>query len=101
MDLSRVYHTQVGKQFGELQSVEKYCRNLLEAELSSQFGDALHVDDHYLVIAHEQFVGADSLLLSLEYKVTYEAPKSLLWAALQNFASDESVNQYTHFRKEC
>ncbi len=99
MGLSRDYHEKVGKQFGELQSVEKYCGNLLEAELSRQFGKALHVHDDYLVLAHEQFVSENSLLMTLEYKITYDSPKTLLWSALQNFAYDETINQFTHFRK--
>ena len=98
MGLSRVYHEKVGKQFGELQSVEKYCGKLLEAELSRQFGTAFHLHDDYLVLAHEQFIGEDSLLMSLEYKITYEEPKKLLWAALQNFAYDETINKFSHFR---
>ena len=72
MELSRDYHEKVGKQFGELQSVEKYCGNLLEAELSRQFGKALHVHEDYLVLAHEQFVSENSLLMTLEYKITYD-----------------------------
>lgn len=99
MGLSRAFHTQVGKQFSELQSVETYCGNLLKTELSRRFGQALHMTDDYLVVAHEQFISEDSLLMSLHYKITYEEPKTLLWAALQNFASDETFNNHTHFRK--
>lgn len=54
MGLSRDFHAQVGQQFSQLQSVETYCARLLEAELSNQFGHALHIHNDYLIVAHEQ-----------------------------------------------
>lgn len=99
MGLSRAFHAQVGQQFSQLQSVETYCARLLETELSRQFGNALHIHNDYLIVAHEQFVDENSLLLTLRYKITYEEPKTLLWAALQNFAFDEKFNKNSHFRQ--
>lgn len=99
MGLSRDFHAQVGQQFSQLQSVETYCARLLEAELSNQFGHALHIHNDYLIVAHEQLFEEDSLLFTLRYKITYEEPKTLLWAALQNFAFDETLNKNSHFRQ--
>ena len=99
MGLSRAFHAQVGKQFSELKSVDDYCRALLKDELSRHFGSTLNTDDDYLVVANEQVVIQESLLLSLQSKITYEAPKTLLWAALQNFASEETLSKFSHFSK--
>lgn len=100
MELSRTYHLKVGKQFGELKDVETYCGTLLAAELKRQFKGAPLTPNDHVVIAHEQFAGVSTLLGTLEYRVTYEEPKTLLWAALQNFPESENFHQRCHFLLE-
>lgn len=97
MEVSRTYHLKVGKQFGQLKDVETFGAALLNAELKRQFKGAPLTPSDHVVIAHEQLAGISTLLGTLDYRVTYEEPKTLLWAALQNFPERENFHQRCHF----
>lgn len=96
MAQSRSYHERVGKKFGQLQSIESYCSALLEAELKREF--VLRFDIHLdqLAVVHEHLTTDDTLLVSVRHRLEHDEPKSLLWAALQNFSADETLADGFH-----
>ena len=84
------YHARVGKQFGELKSVEHFCAPLLMAQLHNRFGPGLDIHNDQLSLVHMHLITDDTLLMSVRQYLTRDEPKSLLWAALQNFTEDEA-----------
>ena len=96
MAQSRSYHERVGKKFSQLQSVESYCGALLEAELKHEF--VLRFDIHLdqLAVVHEHLITDDTLLATVRHRLEHDEPKSLLWAALQNFSADEALAEGFH-----
>ena len=96
MAQSRAYHERVGKKFSQLQSVDSYCGALLEAELKREF--ALRFDIHLdqLAVVHERLITDDTLLATVRHRLEHDEPKSLLWAALQNFSADEALADGFH-----
>ncbi len=97
MEVSRTYHLKVGKQFGQLKDVETFGAALLSTELKRHFKGAPLTPNDHVVIAHERLVGISTLLGTLDYRVSYEEPKTVLWAALQNFPQSESFHKHCHF----
>ena len=102
MAQSRSYHGLIGKKFGELQSVEVYCGALLAAETWREFGPLLDVRRDYLAVVHVHLVVDDTLAFSLRHYTVRDEPKTLLWAALQNFSEAEALpggfNPQSHIR---
>ncbi|WP_084380829.1 NEL-type E3 ubiquitin ligase domain-containing protein [Pseudomonas mucidolens] len=96
MALSHDYHVKVGKQFGELESVEQYCAPLLSAELQRRFPGALDVHHDHVSLVHVHIDGFDPLFLRLHQHLIHAEPKTLLWAALQNFSADEALEGGMH-----
>ena len=90
MAQSRLWHGRVGKKFSELQSVETYCGTLLAAEVMYAFGPSLDIHRDYLAAVHVHVVTDNTLLLTVRHTTVRDEPKTLLWAALQNFSVDES-----------
>ena len=91
MAQSRSYHGRIGKKFGELQSVEAYCGALLSAAVQREFGPLLDVHRDYLLVIHVRLVTDDTLFATIRHETEHDEPKSLLWAALQNFSADEAT----------
>lgn len=102
MAQSRTYHGLIGKKFGELQSVEVYCGALLAAEAWREFGPLLDVHRDYLAVVHVHLIADDTLAFSLRHYTVRDEPKTLLWAALQNFSEAEALpggfNPQSHIR---
>lgn len=91
MAQSRSYHGRVGKKFGELQSVEAYCGALLSAAVRREFGPLLDVHRDYLLVVHVHLITDDTLFATIRHETEHDEPKTLLWAALQNFSEDEAT----------
>lgn len=91
MASSRFYHGLVGKKFGELQSVEVYCGALLAAEVRREFGSSLNIHRDYLAVVHVHLIPNITLFSSVRHYLVHDEPKTLLWAALQNFSADEAL----------
>ena len=91
MASSRFYHGLVGKKFGELQSVEAYCGALLAAEVLREFGPSLNIHNDYLAVVHVHLMTDETLLATVRHYLVRDEPKTLLWAALQNFSAGEAV----------
>ncbi len=102
MASSRFYHGLVGKNFGELQSVEVYCGALLAAEVRREFGSSLNIHRDYLAVVHVHLIPNITLFSSVRHYLVHDEPKTLLWAALQNFSADEALangfNPQSHIR---
>ena len=96
MAQSRAYHEQVGKKFSQLQSVESYCGAVLEAELKREFALRLDIHHDQLAVVHERLITDDTLLTTVRHRLEHDEPKSLLWAALQNFSADEALADGFH-----
>ena len=91
MAQSRYYHGRVGKKFGELQSVEAYCGALLSAAVQREFGPLLDIHRDYLRVVHVHLITDDTLFATIRHYTVHDEPKTLLWAALQNFSEDEAT----------
>lgn len=91
MAQSRFYHGRVGKKFGELQSVEEYCGALLSTEVRREFGPLLDIHRDYLAVTHVHLITDDTLFATIRHYTVHDEPKTLLWAALQNFSADEAT----------
>ena len=91
MASSRFYHGLVGKQFGELQSVEVYCGALLAAEVMREFGPSLNIHNDYLAVVHAHLITDETLLSTVRHYWVRDEPKTLLWAALQSFSAGEAL----------
>ena len=89
MARSRSLHGEVGKKFAQLQSVETYCGALLAEQLRREFGPLLNIHRDYLAIVHVHLVADDTLFATFRHRTEHDEPKTLLWAALQNFSEDE------------
>ena len=87
---SRFYHGLVGKKFGELQSVEAYCGALLAVAVMGEFGSSLNIHNDYLAVVHVHLITDDTLLSTVRHYLVRDEPKTLLWAALQNFSAGET-----------
>lgn len=96
MALSHEYHLKVGKQFGELKNVEQYCAPLLSAELARRFPQTLDIQQDYLSLVQVKIIGYDPLFIKLHQQLVHDEPKTLLWAALQNFSADEALEGGFH-----
>lgn len=91
MAQSRDYHGRVGKKFGELQSVEAYCGALLSAAVQREFGPLLDIHRDYLAVTHVHLITDDTFFATIRHYTVHDEPKTLLWAALQNFSADEAT----------
>lgn len=91
MAQSRSLHGQVGKKFAELQSVEVYCGALLAAEVKRQVGTLLDIHNDYLDVVHAHLITDDTLIATVRRYMVHDEPKTLLWAALQNFSASETA----------
>lgn len=90
MAQSRAYHQRVGQQFSQLQGIEAFCAPLLIAALKGLAGGTLNVFRDRLEVARV-YVSADSTFLASPNRHSVlEEPKTLLWAALQNFSQSEA-----------
>lgn len=103
MASSRFYHGLVGKKFGRLQSVEVYCGALLAAEVRREFGSSLNIHRDYLAVVHVHLIPNITLFSSVRHYLVHDEPKTLLWAALQNFSADRAraangFNPQSHIR---
>lgn len=87
---SRFYHGLVGKKFGELQSVEAYCGALLAVAVMGEFGPSLNIHNDYLAVVHVHLITDETLLSTVRHYLVRDEPKTLLWAALQNFSAGEA-----------
>lgn len=92
MSQSRSYHARVGQKFSELEGVEAFCAPLLLAALKRQFGWELDIFRDQLKVVHTHLITDDTLLVTIRHYSTYDEPKTLLWAALQNFSAQEAVS---------
>ena len=90
MAKSRSLHTQVGKKFARLQSVEAYCGTLLAAMVTQEFGTSLDIHLDYLSVVRVQVETDDTLLATIRHTKVRDEPKTLLWSALQNFSQSEA-----------
>lgn len=85
MAQSRAYHALSGQRFSELEGIEAYCAPLLAAEVKRRFGHALDIFHDHLHIVHVHLITDDTLLATIRHYTLLDEPKTLLWAALQNF----------------
>ena len=90
MAQSRAYHGLSGKKFSELQSVEVFCGSLLAAEAWREFGPLLDIHRDTLAAVHVHLVTDDTLFATVRHYLVRDEPKTLLWAALQNFSEGEA-----------
>lgn len=90
MAQSRHYHGLIGKKFSELQSVEAFCGALLAAEARLEFGPLVDIHRDTLAAVHVHLITDETLLLSVRHYLVRDEPKTLLWAALQNFSEGEA-----------
>lgn len=90
MAQSRLWHGRVGRQFSQLQSIEAYCAPLLAAEVLHEFGPSLDIHHDYLLVVHVHLMTDDTLLATIRHYTVNDEPKTLLWAALQNFSEAEA-----------
>lgn len=90
MAQSRHYHGLIGKKFSELQSVEAFCGALLAAEARLEFGPLVDIHRDTLAAVHVHLITDETLLLSVRHYLVRDEPKTLLWAALQNFSEAEA-----------
>lgn len=91
MAQSRSYHGRVGKKFAQLQSIEAYCAALLSTAVRRKFGPLLDIHRDYLAVTHVHLITDDTLLATIRHYTVHDEPKTLLWAALQNFSADEAT----------
>ena len=91
MAQSRAYHAVSGQRFSELEGIEAYCAPLLEAEVKRRFGNVLDIFHDHLHVAHVHLMTDDTLLGTLRHYTVLDEPKTLLWAALQNFSEGEAL----------
>lgn len=102
MAQSRAFHGRIGKKFGQLQSIEAFCGSLLSAEAWREFGPLVDVHRDYLAAVHVQLVTDQTLILTVRPHWIHDEPKTLLWAALQNFTESEALvggfNPQSHIR---
>lgn len=91
MAQSRAYHALSGQRFSELEGIEAYCAPLLAAEVKRRFGHALDIFHDHLHIVHVHLITDDTLLATIRHYTLLDEPKTLLWAALQNFSEDEAL----------
>jgi hypothetical protein len=89
MAQSRGWHGRIGKKFAQLQSVEAYCGTLLAAEVIYELGPSLDVHRDFLAAVHTQVITDNTLLMTVRRNAVHDEPKTLLWAALQNFSEAE------------
>ncbi|WP_300729811.1 NEL-type E3 ubiquitin ligase domain-containing protein [Pseudomonas sp.] len=90
MAQSRAYHRLVGQKFSELEGIEAFCAPLLIAALKGPAGGTLNVFRDRLEVVRVYLSGDSTFLASLKRHSVHEEPKTLLWAALQNFSADEA-----------
>lgn len=90
MAQSRAYHTLVGQRFSELEGIEAFCAPLLITALKGIAGGTLNVFRDKLEVVHVYLSGDSTFLSSFKEHTVHEEPKTLLWAALQNFSEDEA-----------
>lgn len=102
MAQSRAFHGRIGKKFGQLQSIEVFCGSLLSAESRREFGPLVDVHRDYLAAVHVQLVTDQTLMSTVRRHWIHDEPKTLLWAALQNFSESEALvggfNSQSHIR---
>lgn len=91
MAQSRAYHALSGQRFSELEGIEAYCAPLLEAEVKRRFGPVLDIFHDRLHAVHVHLITDDTLLATIRHYTVLDEPKTLLWAALQNFSEDEAL----------
>lgn len=91
MAQSRAYHALSGQKFAQLEGIEAYCAPLLAAELKRRYGVVLNIFRDQLEVAHVHVVTDDTLLGTVRYRTDLDEPKTLLWAALQNFSESQAV----------
>ncbi|MFP3514969.1 DUF6543 domain-containing protein [Pseudomonas sp. SIMBA_077] len=91
MAQSRAYHALSGQKFAELEGIEAFCAPLLAAKLKRRFGIVLNIFQDQLEVAHVHVVTDDTLLGTIRYRTDFDEPKTLLWAALQNFSESQAV----------